>query len=99
MRWLYENQGVRRFDWSNRLYLVLANCADYFGSWKLKRARELLVSRIHANLDRIAAHPGHRVRFNWDGEKYTATAELILIAHGTVPELKRLARGKCDCSL
>lgn len=29
-RWLYENQGFRRFDASNRLYLVLVDLNHFF---------------------------------------------------------------------
>lgn len=47
IRWLYENQGVRRFDASNRLFLVLVDESDFFGSWKLKRAKPLLDQEIH----------------------------------------------------
>ena len=48
--WLYENQGVRRFDASNRLFLVLVDSNYFFDSWKLKRAKPLLESGIHAYL-------------------------------------------------
>ena len=30
IRWLYENQGERRFDASNRLFLVLVNEDNFF---------------------------------------------------------------------
>ena len=40
-RWFYENQGVRRFDASNRLFLVLVDKSNFFDSWKLKRSSAL----------------------------------------------------------
>lgn len=42
LRWLYENQGVRRFDAANRVFLVLVDEQNFFNSWKLKRAKALL---------------------------------------------------------
>ncbi len=53
MVWLYENQGLRRFDAANRLFLILVNTNNFFASWKLKRSRELLVDRINQHLDSI----------------------------------------------
>ncbi len=38
IKWLYENQGERRFDASNRIFLVLYDRMNFFDSWKLKRA-------------------------------------------------------------
>lgn len=65
IRWLYENQGVRRFDASNRLFLVLVNTQNYFASWKLKRARDLLERDISRYLDSVAGnHVGRRVSFD-----------------------------------
>ena len=46
IRWLYENQGDRRFDASNRLFLVLVDQRNYFDSWKLKRAKPLMEAKI-----------------------------------------------------
>ena len=50
LKWLYENQGIRRFDASNRLFLILVDRDNFFDSWKLKRAKELLQDRIHSYL-------------------------------------------------
>jgi len=78
--WLYENQGVRRFDASNRLFLVLADCSNFFTSWKLKRAKPLLIDKIHGHLDR-SDHIGHDVDFTWDDENYTVTSDVIFVTH------------------
>ncbi len=57
IRWLYENQGVRRFDASNRLFLILINCDNFFESWKLKRAKLLLIEKINSHLNSISGIP------------------------------------------
>ncbi len=77
--WLYENQGVRRFDASNRLFLILIDLDDFFASWKLKRAHPLLTSGIGAFLDNISASPGRDLNFNWEGERYTVVSDAIII--------------------
>lgn len=79
IRWLYENQGVRRFDASNRLFLVLVKKPNYFDSWKLKRAHDLLVDTIHGSIDDFQCNEGDQLEFNWDGEVYSTTAKAIVI--------------------
>src|SRR5207247_9862886 len=61
IRWLYENQGERRFDASNRLFLVLVDQRNYFDSWKLKRAKALIEEKIRGYLDNCGDNPGRRV--------------------------------------
>lgn len=77
--WLYENQGVRRFDASNRLFLVLVDPTNFFESWKLKRAKPLLDQGINFYLDVNGSNPGRDVEFEWDGAKYTALSDVIFI--------------------
>ncbi len=78
IRWLYENQGVRRFDASNRLFLVLVNTNAYFDSWKLKRAKDLLEHDIGRYLDALPeGHAGRRVEFDWEGDRHTAVSDVI----------------------
>ncbi len=81
IKWLYENQGVRRFDASNRLFLVLVDQDNFFDSWKLKRARPLLVEKIHSHLTAGSSNPGLEVDFEWDGTQYTATSDIIFVIH------------------
>jgi hypothetical protein len=82
IRWLYENQGVRRFDASNRLFLVLVNTQNYFASWKLKRAKNLLELEIGRFLDGVQHnHVGHRISFNWEGQQHNAISEMLFIQH------------------
>jgi hypothetical protein len=77
--WLYENQGVRRFDASNRLFLVLVDTDDFFGSWKLKRALPRLKEGVCRYLDGVPAKPGHEVVFQWEGTPYSARSDAVLV--------------------
>jgi hypothetical protein len=79
IRWLYENQGTRRFDASNRLFLVLVDNVNFFESWKLKRAHPLLRQTICEYLDNVGQTPGRAVEFAWEGQHYEATADVIFI--------------------
>jgi hypothetical protein len=82
IKWLYEQQGIRRFDASNRLFLVLIDKRNYFESWKLKRAKPLLEAQIRAHLDHIGHVPGQEVEFTWeDGNIYTVRADLVMVIH------------------
>ena len=80
--WLYENQGVRRFDASNRLFLVLVDTSTFFNSWKLKRAKPLLDDRIRAYLDSVGPRPGRRIQFTWEDDEYTAESDVVFVVHG-----------------
>lgn len=79
IRWLYENQGERRFDASNRLFLVLVDERNYFDSWKLKRAKPLMEARIHQHLDGYGAQPGRQIDFNWQGERYSTVSDVLVV--------------------
>ena len=82
IRWLYERQGARRFDASNRLFLILVDKSNYSDSWKLKRARPLLVDRIHSYLDDASTNPGQDIEFQWlDGQVYHVVSDVIFIVH------------------
>ncbi|MDX2042574.1 MAG: hypothetical protein SF097_15240 [Acidobacteriota bacterium] len=84
IRWLYENQGVRRFDASNRLFLVLVNTQNYFASWKLKRAKDLLERDIGIFLGNVQDnHVGRRISFDWEGQKFEAVSDVIFVQHGS----------------
>ncbi len=79
IRWLYEYQGERRFDASNRLFLVLVDQRNYFESCKLKRARALMEGKIGKYLDECGNAPGRRINFNWKGEQYPAVSDLVVV--------------------
>lgn len=81
IRWLYENQGVRRFDASNRLFLVLIDQTNFFESWKLKRAKPLLDAGITRYLDGISGRPGRRLTFAWEGSTYNVLADVVFVIH------------------
>jgi hypothetical protein len=84
IRWLYENQGIRRFDSSNRLFLVLVNTKNYFESWKLKRAHSLLARDISAFLaDGSKRKVGREIEFVWEGKTHRATSDLLVVQHDT----------------
>ena len=79
IRWLYENQGTRRFDSSNRFFLVLINKKNYFESWKLKRMRDLLKSKINDYLNSVDKAVGKTITFSFNGEFYKTQAEALIV--------------------
>ncbi len=81
LKWLYENQGVARFDASYRLFVILVDQRNYFDSWKLKRAKALMESKIHEYLDNCGDTPGRQVTFDWEGTNFSTTADLLMIRH------------------
>lgn len=83
IRWLYENQGDRRFDASNRLFLVLVDQRNYFDSWKLKRAKRLVEKKIHGYLGGCSNNPGRRIEFDWEGERYSTVSDVLVVRHGS----------------
>jgi hypothetical protein len=83
IRWLYENQGDRRFDASNRLFVVLVDQRNYFDSWKLKRAKPLMEAKIGAYLDGCENNPARRIEFDWKGERYSTVSDVLVIRHSS----------------
>jgi hypothetical protein len=81
IRWLYENQGDRRFDASNRLFLVLVDQRNYFDSWKLKRAKSLMEAKIRDYLDGCRNNPGRKINFTWEGEHYSTVSDVLVVRH------------------
>ena len=79
IEWLYENQGVRRFDASNRIYLVLVNKSNYFESWKLKRARDFLFDKIHDYLDEFSCTANDELSFTWDQQTFHTKSKAIFV--------------------
>jgi hypothetical protein len=82
LTWFYENQGTRRFDASNRLFLVIIDKTDYHNSWKLKRARPLLVKGIHSSLKGAKRTVGRVTRFSWEGKPYNTVSDAIFVVKG-----------------
>ncbi len=81
-RWLYEEQGERRFDAANRLFLVLMDEESLEESWKMKRNMELLRDKVNAYLDRLDLENTKQfeITFDWkDGRKYSALSDVVFI--------------------
>ena len=79
VQWLYENQGIRRFDASNRLFLILVDKSDFFNSWKLKRARPLISEHVTNYLTEVGQDTGFQSDFLWEGESYSTEADVIFV--------------------
>ena len=79
IQWLYENQGTRRFDASNRLFLVLVDKSDFFNSWKLKRARSLISEHVTNYLSEVNQDTGFRLNFLWEDETYLTEADVVFV--------------------
>ena len=79
VRWLYENQGVRRFDASNRLFLVLVDKSNFFESWKLKRAKPLISATVNSYLDNTSNNPGFSLQFTWEGKIYQTVSDAVFV--------------------
>jgi hypothetical protein len=79
--WLYENQGLRRFDASNRFFLILTDLENLEESWKLKRNKKLLVNAIHSHLDAITSKAVRNLRleFTWKEETYETYADALFV--------------------
>ncbi len=79
--WLYENQGVRRFDAANRFFLILIDADNLEESWKLKRNKKLLVDAIHTHLDGMTsgAMKNLRLEFAWQNEIYETYADALFV--------------------
>lgn len=79
--WLYENQGIRRFDASNRFFLVLVNVNNFDESWKLKRNKHLLEKAIHSHLDKMKPDDMEKLqlKFKWKNEEFETYADILFI--------------------
>lgn len=77
--WYYENQGERRFDASNRLFLILVDSSDFFNSWQLKRAKDLIRQEAHASLSKIKKQGGRKIDFLWNQSRFTTISDVIFV--------------------
>ena len=89
VQWLYENQGERRFDATNRLFLVLIDEQNLEDSWKMKRNMELLKDKIKKHLDCtdicFKNMEKFKIKFEWtDGKTYSAFSDIIFICKNHV---------------
>lgn len=82
IKWLYENQGERRFDAANRLFLVLVDRNRLEDSWKLKRNSALWKSQITKFIDKYHnLSKGMKINFKWDGITYTTISHILFITN------------------
>jgi hypothetical protein len=79
IKWLYEEQGERRFDSANRLFLVLIDKNNLEESWKLKRNIDFLSESVGTYLDKFKINDDLKVVFNWKDEKYTSVSDALFI--------------------
>lgn len=79
--WLYENQGIRRFDAANRFFLILVDTNNLEESWKLKRNKKLLTDVINSHLNSMNRDKVEELRleFEWENEMYTTYADTLFI--------------------
>lgn len=79
IRWLYEEQGERRFDSANRLFLVLIDKNNLEESWKLKRNIDFLEESVSSYLDKFKISNNLKIIFDWQDEKYTAISDALFV--------------------
>lgn len=82
IKWLYEEQGERRFDAANRLFLVLIDKNNLEESWKMKRNLDLLKDTINGHLDKFNSKEAEKLKieFDWmDGKRYVALSDVIFV--------------------
>lgn len=82
IRWLYENQGERRFDATNRFFLILTDTENIFDSWKLKRNLPLLTREINHKISQFTTDGPRELEFYWDGDNkdYQIKAGVLFIS-------------------
>lgn len=76
--WLYENQGERRFDSSNRLFIILCDTENFFESWKLKRAKSLISDQFNSYINK-KKKIGFELDFKWENQMYSVIADVVFI--------------------
>ena len=77
--WLYENQGIRRFDAANRFFLILVDINNLEDSWKLKRNKASLIPAISSHLNNIneSSMDDLKMSFSWNDSQYETFAEIL----------------------
>ena len=78
--WLYEEQGIRRFDAANRFFLILVDLQNLEESWKLKRNKKILETNIKQFLDNnITNFDDMKVEFEWENKKYITYSCVLFV--------------------
>jgi hypothetical protein len=79
INFLYEKQGVRRFDASNRLFLLLIDTKNFEESWKMKRNIPVIQKSIKKFLD-DNKNIGRDISFVWqEGQQFKVKSDLLII--------------------
>lgn len=81
IKWLYEEQGIRRFDAANRFFLILVDLNNLDESWKLKRNKKLLQEKISKYLDdnKNIDFNKLKISFDWQDRMYNTYATTLFI--------------------
>ena len=83
-RWFYENQGDKRFDASNRFFLVLIDEDNIHNSWKLKRKIEFLKKEVasHFNFASKFTTSSLITPFTWkDGRQFHPLSDILFLSY------------------
>jgi hypothetical protein len=83
MKWLYEEQGIRRFDAANRFFVILIEPNNLEESWKLKRNKKLLSEKINdfLNKNKNPDFAKLKLSFEWEDKTYnTYCTSLFIVA-------------------
>lgn len=81
--WLYENQGEKRFDASNRFFIVLIDQQNMYDSWKLKRNINLIKSSLEKKVKNYSENIKNlKLSFYWkqDHKTYEVISDMLFIS-------------------
>lgn len=81
IEWLYKNQGQRRFDSTDRIYLILHDTMNYYDSWKLKSDLKFIAEGVNSFLDSFDVNDCDDIDFELRGNSYKAKSKIILLAY------------------
>lgn len=79
MRWLYEKQGEMRFGAENRLFIILADCANLDQSWKMKRAFSIIEPKVKDYIENFSDSTLKPIHFTFKKRNFTALADTLFI--------------------
>lgn len=82
-KWLYENQGERRFSDSHRFFLVFADRTDLERSWKLKAAFDLVRPHLNRYFEEQAEVPQMEWQFEGDAVqgRFQTFTDVLPVVH------------------
>lgn len=58
---------------------MLVDKTNFFESWKLKRARPLIMKYVKNYLEKVNTDVGFQLDFNWEGETYSTETDLVFV--------------------